>query len=130
MDVKKFEELVKKIDKNKYHINRTLEFSADGPYISEWAIFRKDMSIEEYFDPSNLAVLSSANGNTLVDIEEFIKKQERGENMGGKYEIRFHSNSELGKLNGGFETIFTNNWFEFMKLRITKNVIYYKVYCL
>ena len=128
MDFKKFEELVKKIDKNKYHISRTLEFSEDGAYISEWAIFRKDMSIEEYFDPNNLAVLSSANGNTLQDIEDFIKKQERGKNMGGKYEIRFRSNSELGKLNGGFETVFTNNWFEFMKLRITKDLIYFKVY--
>ena len=80
MDVRKFEELVKKIDKNKYHISRTLEFSEDGPYISEWAIFRKDMSTEEYFDPNNLAVLSSANGNTLQDIEEFI----RGENIEGE----------------------------------------------
>ena len=60
MDVKKFEELVKKIDREKYHVSRVLEFSEDGAYISEWAIFRKDMSIEEYFDPNNLAVLSSA----------------------------------------------------------------------
>lgn len=74
MDFKKFEELVKKIDTKKYHVSRTLEFSeVFGPYISEWAIFRKDMSLEEYFDPSNLAVLSSARGNTLEDIEEFIR---------------------------------------------------------
>ena len=77
MDVRKFEELVKKIDRQKYHVSRTLEFSKDGPYISEWAIFRKDMSLEEYFDPSNLAVLSSAHENTLEDIEKFI----RGENI-------------------------------------------------
>ena len=74
MDIRKFEELVKKINHEKYHVSRTLEFSeVFGPYISEWAIFRKDMSIEEYFDPSNLAVLSSAHGNTLEDIEEFIR---------------------------------------------------------
>ena len=77
MDIRKFEGLVKEIDKNKYHISRTLEFSEDGPYISEWAIFRKDMSLEEYFDPNNLAMLSSAHGNTLEDIEKFI----RGENI-------------------------------------------------
>lgn len=77
MDFKKFEELVKKIDRKKYHVSRALEFSEDGAYISEWAIFRKDMSIEEYFDPKNLAVLSSAHGNTLEDIEKFI----RGENI-------------------------------------------------
>ena len=35
--------------------------------------FRKDMSIEEYFDPKNLAVLSSSHGNTLEDIEKFIR---------------------------------------------------------
>ena len=74
MDFKKFEELIKKIDREKYHVSRTLEFSEDGAYISEWAIFRKDMSIEEYFDPNSLAVLSSAHGNTLEDIEKFIKE--------------------------------------------------------
>lgn len=73
MDVKKFEELVKKINREKYHVSRTLEISQNGPYISEWAIFRKDMSTEEYFDPKNLAVLSSAYGNTLEDIEDFIE---------------------------------------------------------
>lgn len=77
MDFKKFEELVKKINREKYHISRTLEFSEDGAYISEWAIFRKDMSLEEYFDPKNLAVLSSNKNNTLEDIEKFI----RGENI-------------------------------------------------
>lgn len=77
MDARKFEELVKKINREKYHVSRTLEISEDGPYISEWAIFRKDMSLEEYFDPKNLAVLSSNKNNTLEDIEEFI----RGENI-------------------------------------------------
>ena len=77
MDVRKFEELVKHIDKKKYHISRTLEIDIEGRYISDWAIFRKDMSIEEYFDPDNLAVLSSAHGNTLEDIEEFILREER-----------------------------------------------------
>lgn len=74
MDFKEFEKLVKKIDKNKYHVSRTLQFSETGAYISEWAIFRKDMSLEEYFCEENLAVLSSANGNTLEDIENFIKE--------------------------------------------------------
>ena len=75
MDAREFEELVKKIDTKKYHVSRTLEFSeVFGPYISEWAIFRKDMSLEEYFDPSNLAVLSSAHGNTLDDIKDFVEE--------------------------------------------------------
>lgn len=43
--------------------------------------------------------------------------------MGGKYEIRYY----LDKEESLFETLYLNNWFEFMKLRFTKNVIYYKV---
>lgn len=74
MNFEEFEKIVKKIDRTKYHVSRTLAFSTEGPYISEWAIFRKDMSIEEYFDPSNLAVLSSAHGNTLDDIKDFVEE--------------------------------------------------------
>lgn len=74
MDLEKFEKLVKKIDRNKYHVGRTIAFDTEGPYISEWDIFRKDMSTEEYFDPKNLAILSSKYGNTLEDIENFIKE--------------------------------------------------------
>lgn len=48
--------------------------------------------------------------------------------MGGKYEIRFYSNSDIAKLNGGFETIYTNSFIEFIKLRLTKKLIYYKRY--
>lgn len=76
MDLKKFEDLVKKIDKNKYHICRTLMFDDNNiRYISEWAIFRKNMSKEEYFSPENLAILSSHYGNTLEDIKKFIKEE-------------------------------------------------------
>lgn len=76
MDIKKFEETVKKINKNKYHISRTLMFDNNNvPYIGEWAIFRKDMSTEEYFDPKNLAVLSSRNNNTIEDIEKLIEEE-------------------------------------------------------
>lgn len=41
--------------------------------------------------------------------------------MGGKYEVRY----ELGL---GIQDLYTNSWFEFMKVRLTKKVIYYKVY--
>lgn len=47
--------------------------------------------------------------------------------MGGKYEVRFYSNSEIAKINGGYETIYTNNFIEFIKLRLTKKLIYYIV---
>lgn len=50
--------------------------------------------------------------------------------MGGKYEVRYWLNNP--KVNNdlsfqGYETIYTNSWFEYMKLRITKRIIYYKV---
>lgn len=75
MDFKKFEKLVKRIDKNKYHVNRSIRFTENGiPYIDSWNIYRKNMSHEEYFSPENLAILSSNYDNTLEDIEKFIEE--------------------------------------------------------
>lgn len=42
--------------------------------------------------------------------------------MGGKYEIRFYD------FNGNYQTIYTNSWFEFAKIKLTKNWIYFKIY--
>lgn len=76
MDLKTFEETVKKLNKNKYHIGRSLAWDENGNfYLEKWDIFRKDMSIEDYFDPKNLAVLSSERGHTLEDIENLIKEE-------------------------------------------------------
>jgi len=74
-DLKEFETLVKKIDRNKYHVGRELTFSPEGFYISNWSIFRKDMPSPEYFSKNNTAILSSAKGNTIDDIKEFMKKE-------------------------------------------------------
>lgn len=75
MDLKEFEELVKKIDRKKYHVNRSIAFKEDGKaYIDSWNIYRKDMSNEEYYSPENLAILSSNYGNTLEDIKKFIEE--------------------------------------------------------
>jgi hypothetical protein len=43
--------------------------------------------------------------------------------MGGKYEVRFYTSNEQSE----HITVYTNSWLEFIKLRITKKVIYYKV---
>jgi hypothetical protein len=76
MDIKEFEEAIKGLDRNKYHVGRSLSFSKDGkPYVNRWVIFRKDMSIEECYDPSTLAVLSSDKGNTIGDIKELIERE-------------------------------------------------------
>ncbi len=73
-DLKEFEELVKKIDRNKYHVGRELTFSPEGFYISNWSIFRKDMPSTEYFSEDNTAILSSAKGHTIEDIKKFLEK--------------------------------------------------------
>ena len=70
-----FEKVIKNLDKNKYHICRSMIIDLEkGPYIDEWSIFRKDMSVEEYFSPNNLAILSSKNGNTLDDIKKLVEE--------------------------------------------------------
>ena len=79
MDLYEFENIVKKLDKNKYHINRTLGFNNDGKmYLEKWSIFRKDMTTEEYFSPENLVVLSSEHNNTIEDIEKLNKSGVEG----------------------------------------------------
>ena len=75
MDFEEFEKIVKKLDKEKYHVGRILGFMNDGkPVIKKWQIFRKNMSEEEYYDPKNLSVLSSDNGNTLEDIKKLVEE--------------------------------------------------------
>lgn len=75
MNFKEFEETVKKLDTKKYHIGRVLAFKDNQPIIEKWDIFRKDMSEEEYYDPKNLAILSSEKGNTIEDIKKLIDSE-------------------------------------------------------
>ena len=45
--------------------------------------------------------------------------------MGGKYEVRyFNKDFTISE----YTTDYTNSWLEFMRLRLTNKVIYYKVY--
>lgn len=76
MDFKEFEEVVKKLDKNKYHVGRILGFVDGVPKIEKWDIFRKFSDEEEYFSPENLAVLSSDKGNTIEDIKKLIEEDQ------------------------------------------------------
>lgn len=75
MDFKEFETIVKKLDKSKYHIYRALGFRDGVPEIVEWKIFRKNLSEEEYYNPKNLAILSSDNGNTIDDIKKLVEEK-------------------------------------------------------
>lgn len=82
IDLKEFEELVKKLDKNKYHICRELGFDTDNtPYIRNWDIFRKDMSLDDFLDKNNVAVLSSIRGNTIEDLKELVRKENNNEKI-------------------------------------------------
>lgn len=47
--------------------------------------------------------------------------------MGGKYEIRYYLEDVTEDDFNNYNTVYTNNWFEFIKLRLTKRIIYYKV---
>lgn len=78
MNPLEFEKIIKKINKEKYHISRTLGFTQDNmPCIIEWAIFRKDMPSNEYFASNNKAILSSKNGDTIEDIKELIEMEKK-----------------------------------------------------
>ena len=76
MQIKEFEKAIKGIDTKKYHICRELGFTENGFEIVKWSIFRRDMSMEEYFSKENLVVLSSEKGDTVKDIKRLIKKGE------------------------------------------------------
>lgn len=75
MDFKEFEETIKQLDRNKYHIGRTLIIKDGELIIEKWDIFRKGMSEEEYYDPKNLAILSSEKGNAIEDIKKLIDSE-------------------------------------------------------
>ena len=42
--------------------------------------------------------------------------------MGGKYEIRYYNKD------AEYFTEYTNSWFRFIQLRLTKKIIYFKIY--
>lgn len=68
---KDFFEITKKIDRNKYHI--CCEVHQDMTEC-EWSIYRKDMSLEEYWSPENKAILTSKL-NTEQELIDFCKKE-------------------------------------------------------
>lgn len=66
-----FYKLVKNLNRKKFHLGISLD---ENGYVKHWSIYRKDMSIEEYFSTENKAVLSS-NQNNIDDLINFIKEQ-------------------------------------------------------
>lgn len=70
-----FENTVKEIDEQKYHISRTVKLGENGLELDSWQIFKKDLTEEDYYSPNNVALLSSHNNNTLDDIKKLIERR-------------------------------------------------------
>jgi len=47
--------------------------------------------------------------------------------MGGKYEVRYYIDNPTEDDIYDYNTVYTNSWFTYMKLRLTKKIIYYCV---
>lgn len=78
MNPLEFEEIIKPLSREKYHICRTMGIVENKPVLIEWEIFRKDMPEEEYFSSENKAKLSSKNGDTIEDIKKLIEYDKGG----------------------------------------------------
>lgn len=70
MNLNTFEKIIKNLNRDKFHICITFnECEFDK---IDWVIYRKDMSLEEYFSPENKPILDSKN-NTECDLIKFIQ---------------------------------------------------------
>lgn len=70
-----FEKIIKPLNRSKFHVCRELDFDGN---IKEWTIYRKDMSIDEYFSEENQPLLTSEE-NDLVDLIYFVKGEQEYE---------------------------------------------------
>ena len=69
MTYKRFYEITKNLDRNKYH---TCFSFKQGRNCGDWVIFRKDMSWEEYWSEDNKPILDSKY-KTEEDLINFCK---------------------------------------------------------
>lgn len=73
MELKMFQKMINKLNRDKFHICISLNDYKDLTNF-DWIIFRKDMPLEEYFSPENKPVLDSKN-NTIEELLEFLKSE-------------------------------------------------------
>lgn len=69
MKYKEFLKITDNLDRNKYHTCCSIKEDMEN---CDWVIYRKDMSVEEYFSPKNKPLISS-NTHTKEDLIEFCK---------------------------------------------------------
>lgn len=80
VNIKDFEKVAKKVDREKYQLSVTIKHARTGSadysnfYVQEYALYRKDMPLREYFSPENKAILASYNGNDFEDLKEWVKE--------------------------------------------------------
>lgn len=67
-----FHNIIKPINRDKFHIYRELNNQGN---IAKWSIYRKDMSIEDYFSEENKAILTEKQG--LLGLIFFVKGEEK-----------------------------------------------------
>lgn len=67
-----FENIIKSLNREKYHICRGLDCEGN---ISEWSIFRRDMPIDDYFKEENEPILTEKDG--LLSLIFFVKGEEK-----------------------------------------------------
>ena len=63
-----FQDIIRPLNRDKFHICRELNNQGN---ISKWSIYRKDMSIEDYFSEENKAILTEKQG--LLGLIFFVK---------------------------------------------------------
>lgn len=69
MKYKEFLKITDNLDRNKYHTCCSIKEDMEN---CDWVIYRKDMSVEEYFSPKNKPLISSKT-HTKEDLIEFCK---------------------------------------------------------
>ena len=67
-----FHNIIKPINRDKFHTYRELNNQGN---IAKWSIYRKDMSIEDYFSEENKAILTEKQG--LLGLIFFVKGEEK-----------------------------------------------------
>lgn len=77
-----FENIIKPVNRDKFHIYRELNEHGN---ISDWSIYRKDMSVEDYFKETNKPILTGEDGLlSLIYFVEGVKEDEKSSNKRSK----------------------------------------------
>ena len=80
VNIKDFEKVSKRIDKEKYHLCIHIRHARTGSadyinfYVDGYSLYSKDMCWEDYISDKNKAILSSRKGNNFEDLKKWVKE--------------------------------------------------------